>query len=188
VVDRYAAAVSKARKTPRRGATYEKEGTVVSRPTVTGRPRMEVDPSRVRGEGKQRRLEKEERLLDLQLEEAEHRKAARTTAEQPAAKTRRRPPNALPPEKVEELEPMLLERIAALDSKQKAPPHLTHEAIAIAVGEPFNRQRVPQGEQLLRVGWPMSRSHPDFSTTDAVRWPNPRDAASILASERAAEG
>jgi hypothetical protein len=152
---------------------------------------MEVDPSRLRGAGKQRRLEKKERLLDkkerlldYELEEAEHRKAARMTAEQPAAKTRRRPPNALPSGKIEKLEPMLRERVTVRDAKQKMPSHLTQEKIAIAIGEPFNRLRVRQGEQLLRLGWPLLRSHPDFSTFGAVHWPNPQEAASILASER----
>jgi hypothetical protein len=138
------------------------------------------------------------RELERRQEEARARMVAELVADSAAAplgvdppppgKTRRRSPDPLPREKVEELEEKLHERIAVLDAEKKMPSRLTQEAAARALGKPFNRSRVQQGEKLLRLGWPLLRSLPANSARSAdsaVYWPSPQEAASILASERA---
>lgn len=59
------------------------------------------------------------------------------------------------------------------------PHELTLEGIAGDVG--LNRERVRQVEQLLRLGWPLQKRHPDFSAEDGyVRLPSVDKAASEL--------
>lgn len=91
---------------------------------------------------------------------------------------RHRPPNALSAKTVRRCEDELAKRRNA-GNPTTGP--LTLKAIAQRLGWP--RPRVKQAEELVEVGWPLLRTHPDFSTPDAfVRWPTPREAAQILRS------
>jgi hypothetical protein len=72
-------------------------------------------------------------------------------------------------------------------AQRKARPRdrdFTQEKIGGRFG--LDRSRIQQAEGLMRVGWDLLRSHPEFSANDdLVRWPSVKEAARILASERA---
>jgi hypothetical protein len=72
-------------------------------------------------------------------------------------------------------------------AQRKAKPRdreFTQEKIAARLE--LDRTRVQQAEKLERAGWDLLRSHPEFSANDEfVRWPSAREAARLLASERA---
>jgi hypothetical protein len=76
------------------------------------------------------------------------------------------------------------ERLAAmkrLGPGRRVPQELTQEAIALDFG--FSRDRVRQIEALIEVGWPLGKSHPDFSPKrEYVMLPSVDEATSLLAS------
>jgi hypothetical protein len=85
----------------------------------------------------------------------------------PASARRRpsyRPPDQLATKTVCECERELAKRAGA--GSPKTGP-LTLEAIANRIGWP--RPRVRQAEQLRGIGWPLLRTHPDFSTDEGFR-------------------
>jgi hypothetical protein len=89
---------------------------------------------------------------------------------------RHRPPDQLEAKVVRRCEAALKKRAKA--GKPRTGP-LTLDAIATRVQLP--RARVTQAEQLLELGWPLLRTHPDFSADEGyVRWPSPREAALLL--------
>jgi hypothetical protein len=95
-------------------------------------------------------------------------------------RSRHRPPEPLPLDVIERLEIELAKRRDA-GNPRRGP--LTQSAIATRLG--LERHRVQQAEALLRVGWELPRSRPEFSANDgAVRWPSPGEARRILASDR----
>jgi hypothetical protein len=90
-----------------------------------------------------------------------------------------RPPHPLPQSKVLKAEKRLKKRVA-LSAKPRSGP-LTHMAIAAHAG--LTRDRVDQFEQLLRMGWSLRESHPDFpAAAGFVRLPTPHEAARLLGS------
>jgi hypothetical protein len=103
-----------------------------------------------------------------------------------ATKPRHRPPEPIARATVEALKAELAQRKAerARGVKRGQGEH-TQEKIANRLG--LSRTRVQQAEALERVGWDLLRSHPEFSAVDdLVRWPNPVEAAQLLASGREA--
>jgi hypothetical protein len=104
----------------------------------------------------------------------------RPAVEEPAKKPRprHRPPTPIAKATVKSLMWELEQRKAKPQN-----PELTQEKIAGRLE--LKVTRVQQAEALERVGWPLLRTHPDFSVDEGfVRWPGPRKAAQILASER----
>jgi hypothetical protein len=97
-------------------------------------------------------------------------------------KTRRprhRPPDPIPEATVKQLKWELAQRRA-----RPRDPELSQEKIARR--RELDRSRIQQAEALERIGWDLLRSHPEFSALDGfVHWPSAREAARILASERA---
>ena len=78
------------------------------------------------------------------------------------------------------------QRKASLAGRKKLPSgsESTQEKIALRLG--LHVTRVQQAEGLLRAGWDLLRTDPDFLVDDGfVRWPGVKRAAQILASERA---
>jgi hypothetical protein len=120
-------------------------------------------------------------LLEVELAPAE----ATSTGTPKARKPRHRPLVGLPIAAVRELERLLAER-----SRAGRP---TQEEIAFEVERVgrqtvptlrFDRNRVQQAERLQSVGWPLLKSHPDFSAADGfIYWPAAKKAAEILRSE-----
>jgi hypothetical protein len=99
------------------------------------------------------------------------------TQEQP--EPRHRPPDPIPEATVKDLKWELAQRKARPGDRE-----FTQEKIAGRLE--LDRSRIQQAEALERVGWDLLRSHPEFSASDGfVRWPSAREAARILASERA---
>jgi hypothetical protein len=97
----------------------------------------------------------------------------------PFTKTRWRQPDPLETEAVKECEAKLRERAAARAGGGRVPHELTLEQIGLSVG--FDRERVRHAEQLMKLGWPLQKRHPDFSAEDGyVRLPNVDKAASEL--------
>jgi hypothetical protein len=95
-------------------------------------------------------------------------------------KSRHRPPDPLPLDTIERLETELAKR---RDAGKPRRGRLTQSAIARRLG--LERHRVQQAEALLKVGWELPRSHPEFSANDGVvRWPSVTEARRILALER----
>jgi hypothetical protein len=98
-------------------------------------------------------------------------------AEQP--KPRHRPPDRIASGTVKQLKWELAQRKTRRDDRE-----FTQEKIAGRLE--LDRTRIQQAEALERVGWDLLRSHPEFSARDEfVRWPSAREAARLLASERA---
>jgi hypothetical protein len=100
-------------------------------------------------------------------------------AEQVGADNRRtigRPPAEVPLRNVLKAEEKLKQR-----ARLAAPPRtgpLTYSAIAKQVG--LNRHRVREIEELMKIGWPLSESHPDFPADEGfVKLPTPRQAARL---------
>jgi hypothetical protein len=99
-----------------------------------------------------------------------------------------RPPEELPLKGVERAEKLLGERRRITKGGVQPPPRLTYEAIARSAGlvtpagRP-NRDRIKQFEELVELGWPLRKSHPDFPARPGfVRLPTPREAALLLRS------
>jgi hypothetical protein len=89
-----------------------------------------------------------------------------------------RPLGALELERVLAAERELGKRAALPDPK---PRPYTYEAIADRVK--LNRDRVREIEELVKLGWPLRESHPDFPADDGfVRLPTPEEAARLLHS------
>ena len=88
-----------------------------------------------------------------------------------------RPREAFPPDKTRRLHEEL-EKRAAAGNPRRGP--LTQSAIALRLG--FERHRIPQAIALLKVGWDLSESHPDFSANDGVRWPTPEEVLQLRGS------
>jgi hypothetical protein len=105
--------------------------------------------------------------------------------ERQAGKARHRPPDPIPRETVKALKLELAKRQACRGNRKLVRERgLTQEEIAERLA--LTRTRVEQAEALERIGWDLLRSHPEFSAKDDfVRWPSPKGAAQILASERA---
>lgn len=97
----------------------------------------------------------------------------------PSSRTRRhRPPGQLEAKLIRKCENELKKRKRA--GRPKSGP-LTLKAIAERGGLP--RTRVTQMEQLMEIGWPLLRSHPDFPADRGyVRLPSWREAALLLRS------
>jgi hypothetical protein len=94
------------------------------------------------------------------------------------ARRRHRPPDQLLYTTVQACETKLKERRKA---GKRVPHDLTYEQIGLDVG--FPRDRVRQLEGLMKKGWPLRRSHPDFSADEGyVRLPSVSEAASLLRS------
>ena len=96
---------------------------------------------------------------------------------------RQRPPDLLSVETVRKCAVELGAR------QRQGKPHAgpwTLQGIAqrLKVEDPsWNRARVTQAERLLELGWPLLRSHPDFSADKGhVRWPSVSEAARLLRS------
>jgi hypothetical protein len=105
----------------------------------------------------------------------------------PSSKTpRHRHPDEIPKVTVKQLMWDLGRRKTELAGRKKLPhgSDLTQEKIAARFD--LDRSRIQQAEKLVAAGWDLLRSHPEFSANDEfVRWPSVREAARILASERA---
>ena len=92
---------------------------------------------------------------------------------------RKREPDRLEVQTVTACEAKLRERAAVLTAGERAPHELTLEGIGEAVG--LNRERVRHIEQLLRLGWPLQKRHPEVSAEDGyVRLPSVDKAAAAL--------
>jgi hypothetical protein len=150
-----------------------------TRPMTLGEAQLELD-KRLRGidEDYRRELETLEILARLEKGGTPGGAPVRRRAR------RHRPPDQLSLKTVRRCEAELARRQRA--RKPKTGP-LTLEGIAkrLRAEDPnWNRARVRQAEQLLQVGWPLSRTHPEFSTDEGfVRWPKVEEAARLLRSE-----
>lgn len=123
-------------------------------------------------------LDEQRRSLALALMIARGEGSPQRPPAQPP-KPRHRPPDPIPEATVKQLKWELAQRKA-----RRRGPEFTQEKIAGRLG--LDRTRVQQAEALEQVGWDLLRSHPDFSAKDdSVRWPSAKEAARILASERA---
>ena len=101
-----------------------------------------------------------------------------------ARRPRHRPPDAIPIATVKRLMWDLAQRKAQRKARPRVDPELTQEKIGERLE--LNRSRVQQAEALERVGWDLLRSHPEFSADDGfVRWPSAKNAARLMAPERA---
>ena len=86
-------------------------------------------------------------------------------------------------EDVEKAEERLRQRRETVPSGGRGSGPITYEAIAKHSG--LNRDRVKQLEELLGLGWPLRKSHPDsFAKPGYVRLPTSRQAAQLLRSSR----
>jgi hypothetical protein len=128
------------------------------------------------------RQERQDRLGQLALEEAEERANERKTAAKvKPGKRRDREPDGLPIEAVSRCEMLLRKRSVYLAEGRRAPHELTLEQIGGDPAVGFNRERVRHAEQLLRLGWPLQKRHPDFSAKDGfVKLPSVEKAAKAL--------
>jgi hypothetical protein len=94
-------------------------------------------------------------------------------------KKRWRQPDPLETAAIEACEAKLRERAAARAAGGRVPHELTLEQIGLSVG--LGRERVRHAEQLMKLGWPLQKRHPDFSAEDGnVRLPSVDKAASAL--------
>jgi hypothetical protein len=106
-------------------------------------------------------------------------------AQSKARRVRHRPPDPIARATVEALKAELVQRKALARGVKRGEGEHSQEKIANRLG--LSRSRVQQAEALERVGWDLLRSHPEFSAVDDfVRWPNPEEAARLLASGREA--
>jgi hypothetical protein len=125
------------------------------------------------------------------LEALKRRAELEAAARQPVAngtKARQRPPGEFPKSVIPLLEALLAQRertgAPTQDEIAEAVEHVAKETVA---GIRFDRNRARQAEGLRKLGWPLVRSHPDFSPTDGfVCWPTVKKAREILAFEQAA--
>lgn len=118
----------------------------------------------------------EDRLRALQALELSQRLSHPPTERRSGPRSR--PPDQLPATTVRRCEDELRKRAQAGRPRYGS---LTLMAIATRLGWP--RARVTQAEALMEVGWPLLRTHPDFSADQGhVRWPTPRQAARLLRS------
>jgi hypothetical protein len=98
-------------------------------------------------------------------------------------KPRHRHPDPIPVDTVKTLK-LELERRRACSGNRKLIRERELQQDRIAQRLALERPRIQQAEKLQRVGWDLLRSHPEFSANDGfVRWPQPREAARLLASE-----
>jgi len=103
------------------------------------------------------------------------------TAQQPKnKKPRHRRPDLLEKRKVKKL----MWELAQRKARPPRDPEFTQEKIAQRLG--WDRSRVQQAEGLQKRGWDLLRSDSEFSADDDfVRWPSVKEAARLMASERA---
>jgi hypothetical protein len=112
-----------------------------------------------------------------------------TAAKEPKRKPRHRPPEGQPVAAIRELDALLLQR------RKTGKP--TQEEVAAAVERVaqqtvptlrFDRNRVQQAEGLQAAGWPLLRSHPEFSAfsanDDFVYWSRKPRKSWILSGPR----
>jgi predicted Zn-dependent protease len=111
-----------------------------------------------------------------------------TSVHEPKRKPRHRPLIGLPVDAVRELEALLARRKrTGKPSQEDIAAEVERMAQKVVPKIRFDRNRVQQAEGLQAVGWPLLRSHPDFSAeSEFVYWPTVQKAREILDSERSA--
>jgi hypothetical protein len=132
-----------------------------------------------------KRLREADEDYRRELESLEIQARLRTEGDSDARPRRRarrhRPPDQLAQKTVARCEEELDRRRRA-GNPRTGPLTLGGIASRLRAEDPnWNRSRVRQAEQLRGVGWPLSRTHPEFSTDKGfVRWPAVQEAAQLL--------